>query len=220
MSVEDEYEEIDEEELLALLERHDLPADLLRTIANDPSRTKSYRVRLALLRNPRTPASASLKFVPQLYLFDLVSLSLVPHVPREVKTAAEAALLNQLNQIPLGARVTLARRTGAATVLARLLVDREASVVSAALTNSRLVEASVVRAVRDASAPPHAIDLISRDPKWSVRREVRYALVRNRHTPTARALQFVSTMTRDEVRALSRDAAVPPRLRTYLSRVC
>lgn len=208
----------DEEQLLAMLERRDLPVDFLRSVAGDPSRTKSYRVRLALLRNPRTPASASLKFVGQLHLFDLVAVALIPHVPREVRAAAEGAILAQLRQVPLGARVTLARRTGSESVLSRLLADRDLPVVEAALANARLTEASIARTVRDPSAPPHTIDLISRHPKWSVRRDVRYALVRNRHTPTARALQFVAAMTREEVRALSRDPAVPPRLRTYLTR--
>lgn len=208
-----------EEDLLVLLERRDLSVDLLRQVAGDPRRTVSYRVRLALLRNPRTPASASLRLVPRLHLFDLVSVALFPHLPREVRASAEGAILAQLKQVPLGARVALARRTGSEPVLARLLVDAEARVAEAALANPRLVEAAVVRAVRDASAPRHVADLVSRSARWSTRREVRYALVRNRHTPTARALQFLSTLTRDEVRALARDPAVPPRLRAYLGRL-
>ena len=208
----------DEEQLLALLERRDLEIDFLREIAGNPAWTRSYRVRLALLRHPRTPASTSLKFVGQLHLFDLVAVALIPHVPREVRAAAEGAILAQLKQVPLGARVAIARRTGSEAILVRLLADRDLPVVEAALSNQRLTEASIARTVRDPSAPPHVVDLVSRHPKWSVRRDVRYALVRNRHTSTARALQFVAGMTREEVRALARDPAVPARLRTYLAR--
>lgn len=210
---------LDEEDLLVLLARKDLGADLLRQVATDPSRSNSYRVRLALVRHPRAPASATLKFVPQLHLFDLVSLSLIPYIPREVRAAAESTILQQLKQMPLGVRITLGRRTGSEAVLARLLVDREPQVVDAALGNGRLTEASIVRAVRDHSVPPHTIEKISRSSRWSVRHDVRYALVRNRYTPLARALQFLQTMPQGEVRELSRDPAVPAQLRTYLSRL-
>jgi hypothetical protein len=210
---------LEEDALLVLLRRPDLSPELLRQVASDATRTKSYQVRLALVRHTRAPASATLRFVPQLHLFDLVAVSLIPHLPREVKAAAEGAVLGQIKQMPLGVRVTLARRTGSDSVLVRLLADREATVVAAALTNARLTEAIIVRTVRDASAPPHAIELISRDPKWSVRRDVRFALVRNRYTPLARSLRFVQQMGPHEVRDLSRDAAVPPQLRAYLSRL-
>jgi hypothetical protein len=210
---------LEEDDLLVLLRRPDLGSELLRQVASDAARTKSYQVRLALVRHARTPASSTLKFVPQLHLFDLVAVSLIPHLPREVKAAAEGAVLGKVKEMPLGARITLARRTGSDAVLVRLLADREATVVSAALTNARVTEAVVVRTVRDASAPPHAVELISRDSKWSVRRDVRFALVRNRHTPLARALQFIQAMGPHELRDLSRDPAVPPRLRAYLSRL-
>lgn len=211
--------DLDEEDLLVLLRRQDLTPEVLRQIAGDARRTKSYAVRLALARHPRTPPSSSLTFVQQLHLFDVVAVSLIPTLPREVKAAADGAVLQRLKEMPLGVRVTLGRRTASEPVLARLLVDREARVVDAALSNSRLTEASVVRAVRDASAPPHAIDAISRNPRWSVRRDVRFALVRNRHTPLARALTFVQGMNRNEVRDLAREPAVPPQLRAYLAKL-
>ncbi|MCC6744586.1 MAG: hypothetical protein IT175_12055 [Acidobacteria bacterium] len=207
---------LDEDDLLLLLARRDLPVDLLRQVATDVKRSGSYRVRLALLRNPAAPASATLRFVPQLHLFDLVAVALIPAIPREVKTAAEAAVLAQVKQVPLGARVSLARRTGSEAILIRLLVDHEARVVEAALANSRVTEATVARAIRDPMAPPHTVDLVARNSRWNVRRDIRIAIVRNRHTPTGRALQLVSTMTRDELRLLARDPAVPAQIRNYI----
>jgi hypothetical protein len=210
---------LEEDDLLLVLRRPDLGPELLRQVAADAARTRSYPVRLALVRHPRTPPSSSLKFVAHLHLFDLVAVSLVPHLPREIKAAAEGAILQQLKQLPLGVRVTLARRTTSEAVLSRLLADRETRVVEAALANARLTEGVVVRAVRDASAPPHAIDLVSRNARWSVRHDVRFALVRNRHTPLARSLQFVQSLARHEVRDLARDPSVPAQLRAYLARV-
>jgi hypothetical protein len=207
---------LEEDDLLTLLARHDLPVDLLRQVANNARRTSSYRVRLALLRNPKTPASASIKFVSQLFLFDLVAVSLIPHVPREIKSAVEGNILSRLKEIPLGARLTLARRTGSPAVLAQLLVDSQRSVVEAAAQNARLTEVTVLRAVRDPAAPAHTVDVVSTNPRWSPRRDVRFALLRSRHTPLARALAFLSTMTAEDRKALARDPAVAPQLRKYL----
>lgn len=209
---------LEEDDLLLLLSRHDLPVDLLRQVSNDARRVASYRVRLALLRNPKTPASASLKFIAQLHLFDLVAVSLIPHVPREVKAAVDGIILSKLKEIPLGARLTLARRTGSSAVLAQLLVDSQRSIVEAAVQNSRLTEEPVLRAVRDSRAPVHTVDIVSRHPRWSPRHEIRFALLRNKHTPLARALVFLDTMTKVERQALARDPSVSPQLRSYLKK--
>lgn len=209
---------LDEEDLLLLLERRDLPVDLIRQLANDQKRMGAYRVKLAILRNPKAPASVTLKFVHQIHLFDLVGVSLIPHVPREIKAAIDNLVLGQLKQIPLGARITLARRTGSEAVISRLVLDRELPVAEAALTNARLTEASIVRALRDPSVPPHTVDLISRSQRWSVRHDVRFALLRNRHTPLSRALTYLQTMTREDLRTLARDGAVPAQLRGYITK--
>jgi hypothetical protein len=209
---------LEEADLLLLLERKDLSTELLRQVAADVARTRSYKVKLALLRNPRTPASASLKFVPHVYPFDLVSITLLPHVPREVKAAAEASLLQRLKEMPLGVRVTLARRTSSEGVLARLLADPDRQVVEAVMPNARLTEGIVVRAIRHPSAPAHTIDVVSRSSRWSVRHDVRFALLRSRHLPLARALAFLGTMNREDVSMLIADPAVPAQLRAYLAR--
>jgi hypothetical protein len=210
---------LEEDDLLLLLSRHDLPVDLLRQVANDARCVASYRVRLALLRNPKSPASASLKFIAQLHLFDLVAVSLIPHVPREVKAAVDGIILSKLKEIPLGTRLSLARRMASAAVLAQLLVDGQRSVVEAAAQNSRLTEASVLRAIRDPKAPAHTVDIVSRHPRWSPRHEVRFALLRSKHTSLALALAFLDTMTVEERRALARDPSVEPLLRKYLTEV-
>ena len=209
---------LDEDDLLLLLARRDLPVDLLRQVANDTRRTASYRVRLALLRHPRTPASASLRFVPQLHLFDLVAVSLLPHVPREVKASSEGSILAQVKTMPLGVRITLARRAGSEAILARLLVDHDRPVVEAVVSNGRLTEGSVVRALRDPQVPAHTVDIVSRTSRWSPRHDVRFALLRNRHLPLSRALTCLSTMTRADISLLASDPAVPAQLRTYLAR--
>ncbi len=211
--------ELAEEDLLILLARRDLPVDLLRQVGNDSVRTDSYKVRLALLRNPRTPASLSLRFVPMLHTFDLVSICSIPHVPREVRAAADGVLLSKIKQMPLGVRVSLARRTTSEAVMGRLLLDAEPTVVQALLTNARLTEATLALALRNHHTPRHTVELIARSPRWSCRRDLRFALVRNRHTPLATALTLIPSLTRDELRSLGADPAVSPQLRAYLAKL-
>lgn len=210
--------ELAEDDLLRLLERKDLSAELMRQVANDAKRTASYKVKLALLRHPRSPASVTLKFVPQVFVFDLVSVTLIPHVPREVKAAAESVILQKLKEMPLGVRITLARRTRSEGVLARLLTDPDRAVVEAAVTNTRLTEGVVVKAVRNPAAPVHTVDIISKADRWSVRHDVRFALLRSRHLPLSRALAFLPSMSREDLRLLTSDASVPAQLRAYLAK--
>ena len=72
--------------------------------------------------------------------------------------------------------------------------------------------------MRDHAAPPHTIALVSRSGRWSVRHDVRYALLRNRHLPLARALQFLPSMSPAEQRDLARDPSVPAQLRSYIGK--
>src|SRR5262249_15116992 len=124
-------EGLDEEEILILLHRKDLSFQIILRLSKDPRLRESYNLKRALLHNPKTPASISLRMVGQLFTFDIMSLMLIPAIPGEVKAASEEILCRKLTQLALGERLTMARRTNGDRILTMLLEDVSREVVSA-----------------------------------------------------------------------------------------
>jgi hypothetical protein len=67
----------EEPHVTILLDRLDLPANVLSAIAAQNKWISSEGVRFRLAAHPRTPKRISIAVVRQLYLFDLVRLSLL-----------------------------------------------------------------------------------------------------------------------------------------------
>jgi hypothetical protein len=65
-----------------------VPEDVLRQIAQSRAWTKSYTVIHNLVRNPRTPISASLSFLNRIQTRDLRSLSSNKNIPDVIRTTA------------------------------------------------------------------------------------------------------------------------------------
>src|ERR1700736_6980009 len=84
---------LDETQLCLLLDRKDLPAEVLEEVAGRKPLLKNYRVKRALAFHPRTPRLASLRLIRELYLMDLVQLTLLPGTPAELKRIAEEQLV-------------------------------------------------------------------------------------------------------------------------------
>src|SRR5436305_7086318 len=99
----------------------------------------SYPQRLAALKNPKTPVHLSLQHLNFLYLFDLVSLCLQPMIPQELKQAAEERIVAQIPKMPIGQRITLARR-GPPRIVAQLLIGENLQIILAGLDNPYLTE--------------------------------------------------------------------------------
>jgi hypothetical protein len=125
---------VDETQLFLLLNRKDLPAEILEEVARRKPLLKNYRVKRALAVHPRTPRLASLRLVRDLYPMDLVQLALLPGTPAELKRIAEDRLIGRLPQLPLGQKIALARR-GPGRVAGALLAEGGPQVLSVVLDN-------------------------------------------------------------------------------------
>ena len=55
-------------------------------------------------------------------------------------------------------------------------------------------------------------------PKWSLRQDVRVALLRNEHTPLARALDFASTLPPALVREVLNASRLPDSVKSHLQK--
>src|SRR5438132_10924402 len=69
---------LDETQVCLLLERKDLPGEILEEIARRKALIKSYRVKKALAFHTRTARLVSLRLLRDLYLMDLVQVSILP----------------------------------------------------------------------------------------------------------------------------------------------
>src|SRR2546422_10962445 len=87
---------LDEPHLCLLLERKNLPSELLEEIAQCGAFLKSYRVKRALAFDPRTPRVVSMRLLRDLYLMEFLQLTLQPVLPVESKSLAQEPLLTRL----------------------------------------------------------------------------------------------------------------------------
>src|SRR5256885_13848969 len=76
---------LDETQLCLLLERKDLPTEILEEVARRKPLLKSYRVKRALALHTRTPRLVGLRLLRDLYLMDLIQLTLSPAVNAELR---------------------------------------------------------------------------------------------------------------------------------------
>src|SRR5262249_310353 len=138
-------------------------------------------------------------------------------VPADVKIAADQALINRLEKISIGEKLSLGLRASG-RVAGALLLDPEVRVMHAALENSRLTESGVIRALMRHGPSAALVEAVWHHSKWSVRREVRIALLRNEHTPLARAVEFARTLPHALVHEVLQGSRLPANIRSYVLR--
>jgi hypothetical protein len=200
---------------LALLKRKDLTAESIDEIAKNAVSLNSRKVRLGVIAHAHTPRRVTLKLLRQLHTFDLMQAALMPHLSGDLKRVADELLVSRLASITIGERISLARRASE-TIAMALLLDKETRVLHAALENSRLTEAGVVKALARSAAPAHFVQAVCRHSKWSLRREVRMALLRNPRTPLAAALEFARTLPAAQVRDILHSSQLSEKVKTCL----
>ncbi len=187
-----------ESHVCLVLERLDLPIPLLEAIGSDPQWLRSEAIRLRLARHPHTPQRIAVPLVRQLFLFDLVTLSMLPSAPSEVRRLAQEAILAKIPQLPLGQKLTLARR-GPARVAAALILEGHPRASVDALKNPYLTESQVLRVLASPAVTERVVTAIARDTKWSAQKSVRFALVRAASELSAQIEGFLGEFTLTEL---------------------
>ena len=204
-----------EDEALALLKTGDLSTDQIGQISKNSAVMQSRKVRLALAAHTRTTRRLALRLIRELYTFDLVQFARMPAAAADLKRVADELLISRLASITLGERISLARRSSA-TVAAVLLLDKEASVWQPALENPRITEAAMIKALHRRGATVAFVEAVCRHSKWSLRHEVRIALLRNPHTPLARAIAFARHLPPPLLRDVLHTSRLPEKIKQYL----
>lgn len=206
---------LEEPHVTALLERLDLPAKILGAVGEMRKWTANEGVRLRLARHPRTPKRIALAAVRQLFLFDLVRLSLLPSAPADIRRLAEEVILKRVPHLPAGEKLTLARR-GPARVAGAVLAEGYPQAIKLALGNAFLTVSQVLKVLAKPSTPERVVIAIAQHPKWSCQYDVRMALVRNRHTPVPAVLVFLPNLTLRDLKEIVKLEGLAPHLHGYI----
>src|SRR3990170_3795891 len=82
---------VGEKHLAILLSRRDLSRDLVARIAQNREWMKSYPLKLAVVKHPRTPRHLALPLLKFIYLFDLLSVARTAGAPPDLRKLAEEA---------------------------------------------------------------------------------------------------------------------------------
>ncbi len=209
-----EHRAAKEQHILKVLTRPDVPESFISLIARSRW-AGNLRVQFALVNHPQTPPGDALNLAKFLFWRDLNHVCQNFKLASEVRHQAESVLFMRLPAMALGEKIGLARLC-AGQVLKTIRSDKDPKVIQALLENPRLVEEDVLYLVSQPRTLAPVLETVARDPKWSARREVRIALLRNPRTPLAAALAFVSSLTAVEARGLMDDPKVPLAIRRML----
>jgi hypothetical protein len=202
-------------DVTVLLARKNLPAAVIEEICKRRDWLKTYALKKALACHPHTPRLVSLRLLKEMYLMDLVQIALLPGVSAELKRNAEDQLATRLPQLPLGQKITLARR-GPARVAGSLLAEGHSLVVPVALDNSHLTSAQILKVLAREGVAESVVQAIAQHPKWSCDYNVRLALLRNPATTLATSLSFLPELTVSDLHEMAAPGIVPEPLRKYL----
>src|SRR5438105_13735870 len=126
-----------EDETLAVLENPYVTPAICQAIAQTQRLAAFYSVRLKLVAHKNTPQAHAVKFVHYLFWSDLVRLSVDVKVPSPVRRAIDNILVNKIDKLTLGERITVAKRCSHALVKA-LLFDPDPKVFESLLVNHRV----------------------------------------------------------------------------------
>ena len=206
---------LDEAQVCILLERKNLPTEVLEEVARRKPLLKSYRIKRGLAFHPKTRRLVTLRLLRDLYLMDLVQLTLLPGIPTELKLNAEDQLISRLPQLPLGQKITLARR-GPGRLAGALLAEGHAQIISIVLDNAFLTEANVLKALSREKLPPGVVVAVAHHRKWSIVYNIRLALVRHPAAPLSSVLSYLPELTVSDLRELASSGIVAETLRKYL----
>jgi hypothetical protein len=203
---------------LAMLERNDLPREVLEQLLRNRGVAELRKVRLALVAHPRAPRHLSIPVIRHLYPFELMQIALSPAVAADVRRAAEEAIITRLASISSGERFTLSKRSSA-RVAASLLLDQEDRVVRASLENPRMTELWIVRALKTGTGTELLAAAVARHPKWSQRIEIKAALLGNRYTSFAEVVRIAAELPLHALKDGLQNARLAPNVKRYLQAI-
>ena len=192
---------LDEHHLLILLKQRGLPEEIFSAMYAEKRLIETSPVKFALVINPETPPHIAATLLPQLNIFELVKICLIPGVSPDHRLAAERSIIQRLPSQPLGNKMTLARR-GTSAVVESLLREGLPPLVEACLDNPHLKEGSVHQFITAYTSTAETISMVARNGRWKGRPNIRLAILKNPRTPVIWFTLFLPTLPQSTIKEL------------------
>lgn len=206
---------LNEEMAVFLAKSRNAPAEALGFLAGDIRFKDSYKLKLALCRNPRTPQRVSFSLLKFLRIFDLGDLTRDQAVPVTLRQKIELMLIEKIPSMPSGVSIAMAKRSSSTIVMA-IMARGDNKVVNACLDSPVITETHVCEIINRRDSKPAIIHRISEHSKWSLRYTIKYSLIRNFHTPMVHVTRFIPAMKTTDLRELYASERLPKSTRPFI----
>lgn len=206
-----------EEMAVCLAKKKSTPSEVLGILAGDVRFKNSYKLKISLCKNPKTPQKVTLSLLKFIRIFDLGDLTKDQVIPITVRQKIEYVLSEKIPSLPSGSRLALIRRSSSCIVLA-IMERGDKKAISACLESPVLTESHLCKIINKLSTRPHLIRMIAEHPKWSLRYSIKYALIRNFHAPLVCVRAFIGAMKTADLRELYLDRGLPLSTRPFIYR--
>ena len=204
--------------LLVALLRRAVPLPFLELVASTPPWSEDHRLLAAVVLSPRATRPLGLRLVGSLQWRDLAEVAASPRVAVAVKIRAEAMLKDQLLELRLGEKITLAKMA-TPPVLMLLLADPDVKVVEAGLINVRLREEDLLILVRAEIPSRPLLEGIVASSRWGDRYAIRLAIALQPRAPVALALGQLSALTTKDLARVTEAPDLTPIVQLAAARV-
>jgi hypothetical protein len=197
------------EDLAAVIAgRRNIDSGILESLSHHVRWKDSYKVRLALCKNPKTPQKITFSLIKFLRVFDLAGLTRNNVLPVNVRVRIEGEIGERIQAMALGIKIALAKRASS-NVLMKLIEEGLREVVAVCLDSPYMTEGDIYKIISMKKISLHIIRMIAEHPKWSARYQVRWALIINKHAPLVAVVKFLKDMKTTDLKELYAAPDVP-----------
>ncbi len=217
---------ITEIEIVAIASSRTLNEELLRKIVASKQWLKNYQIRLALVNNPKTPLSISLKLMTTLRNGDLKQLAKNNELSDELVTAAQRitaerdqsktqpttdekpkSRYQEIQDLPVPEKIKLAM-TGDKELRSLLIKDSNKLVQEAVLDSPRITDEEIAAIANSRTVADELLRKIAGKREWMKNHQVRVALVNNPKTPLPAGLKILNTLMLADLKRLTTNKGI------------
>jgi hypothetical protein len=198
-----------------IAKKRSTPSEALGFLSGDARFKDSYKLKLAICKNPKTPQRIVFSHLKFLRIFDLGDLTRDQTVPITVRQKTEMMLQEKIPSMPSGVKKALSRRASS-TIVIMLMERGDKEVISMCLESPILTEAHICAIINKANVKPLVIHSIAGCQKWSVLYSVRYALILNNSTPMVYVTKFIPGMRTRDLQELYLNPDLPGSARHFI----